>query len=187
MIVGRDDEVDGHYVGARMAALVVPAGIRYVGEKTQLPIKSSARALALGVARVWLPIAALVWPPLLGWTPRAFVEAAVLALSAFILRRPIELSDVEKKRLRLLGSQTGLRVEPSRLLPATRKAKLEMLEDLMNKGGLAPDAEWLVSVLEEIPGPALPLVYAYARYAGDGPPWSTCAEVVYEHIEQSEY
>ena len=97
-----------------------------------------------------------------------------------------ELSEDEKYKLRLLGSQTGLRLDPSQLLPATRKAKLDMLEDLMNKGGLAPDPEWLLMVLEEIPGPALPLVYAYLRYAGDEPPWSDSAEAVLGRIDASE-
>lgn len=186
MIVGRDDEVDGHYVGTRLAALVIPSGTSYVGDRTQLAIRSSAASLVLGVARVWVPLAALAWPLMFGWVLRAWIEAGVLAVVAFLLHRPLELPDAEKKKLRLLGSQTGLRIDPSRLLPATRKGKLEMLEALMTKGGLAPDPEWLVLVLDEIPGPALPLVYAYARYASDAPPWSDCAEKVYEHIERNE-
>ncbi len=187
MIVGRDDEVDGHYVGTRLAALVIPSGASYVGDRAQLPIRSTAGSLVLGAARVWVPVAAVAWPFLFGWALHAWVEAAVLAVVSFVLHRPLELSDEEKKKLRLLGSQTGLRIDPSRLLPATRKAKLEMLGALIDKGGLAPDPEWLVLVLEEIPGPALPLVYAYARYAGDGPPWSSCAQKIYEHIERNEY
>jgi hypothetical protein len=86
----------------------------------------------------------------------------------------------------VLGSQTSLRVDPAKLMPETRKQKLDMLEDLMNKGGLAPDPEWLVSVLDEIPPPALPLVYAYARYASDFPPWSDCADIVFEYMERIE-
>jgi hypothetical protein len=61
-----------------------------------------------------------------------------------------------------------------------------MLGALLQKGGLAPDPEWLVSVLPEIPLPALPLVYAYARYAGDEPPWSDCAEKILEQIDRNE-
>lgn len=186
MIVGRDDEVDGHYVGTQMLGLLIPGGARYVGGTTKTAIRSSARSFVLGLARVWVPIAALAWPVLFGWELRAFIEAGVLAVVAVLIHRPLDLPDEEKKTLRLLGSQTGLRIDPARLLPATRKAKLEMLEALMTKGGLAPDPEWLVLVLEEIPGPALPLVYAYARYASDEPPWSDCADRILEHIERSE-
>ena len=30
MIVGRDEQVDGHYIGMRLTALVIPAGAHYV-------------------------------------------------------------------------------------------------------------------------------------------------------------
>ena len=187
MIVGRDDEVDGHYVGTRLLGVLIPSGARYVGGKVVLPIRSSPRTFVLGLARVWLPLAAVAWPLLFGGVVRAWIEAGVLAVVAALLHRPVELPEDDKYKRRLLGSQTGLRIDPSQLLPATRKAKLEMLEDLMNKGGLAPDPEWLVTVLDEIPGPALPLVYAYLRYAGDGPPWSDSAEAVLSRIDRSEF
>lgn len=186
MIVGKDDEIDGHYVGTKLVALVIPSGARYVGGRTELAIRSTPGSMLLGIARVWVPIAALVWPALFGWVLRAWLEAGVLAVVAVLLHRPMELPESEKKKLTLLGSQTGLRIDPAKLLPATRKAKLDMLEALINKAGLAPDAEWLVTVLDEIPGPALPLLYAYARYASDDPPWSDCAERVYEHIQQND-
>jgi hypothetical protein len=186
MIVGRDEQVDGHYIGMRLAGLVIPKGARYVGGKSETPIQSDARTFFLGVVRVWVPLLAIVWPFLLGMTKLAFVEAAVLAGAGLMLHRPIEIDEHEKKKLRLLGSQTGLRIDPSRLLPATRKAKLDMLEALMTKGGLAADPEWIIQVLDEIPGPALPLVYAYARYAADDGVWAECANTIYDWIERTE-
>lgn len=186
MIVGRDEQVDGHYIGTRLVGLVFPAGARYVGDKTQTPIRFSARLTFLGVVRVLVPLVAIVWPFVFGMNVLAFVEAAVLASAGILLHRPIELDDDEKKKLRVLGSQTGLRIDPSRLLPATRKAKLDMLEALMTKGGLAADPEWLIQVLDEIPGPALPLVYAYARYAADDGVWAECANTIYDWIERTE-
>jgi hypothetical protein len=186
MIVGRDEQVDGHYIGTRLVGLVIPGGTRYVGGKSETPIRSDAKTTLLGFARVWIPLLALVWPFIFGFTILAFVEAAVLAGAGLLLHRPIELDEDEKKKLRLLGSQTGLRVDPSKLLPATRKAKLDMLEALMTKGGLASDPEWLIQVLDEIPGPALPLVYAYARYAADDGVWADCAHAVYDWIERTE-
>jgi hypothetical protein len=186
MIVGRDEQVDGHYVGIRTVGLVFPAGARYVGGKTETPIRSNLRATLRGLVRVWVPVLALVWPVVFGFTTLSFVEAGVLIGVGALLHRPVELDEDEKKKLRLLGSQTGLRIDPSKLLPATRKAKLDMLEALMTKGGLAADPEWLVQVLDEIPGPALPLVYAYARYASDDGVWAACAETVYDWIERTE-
>jgi hypothetical protein len=186
MIVGRDEQVDGHYIGTRLVGLVIPSGTRYVGGKSETPIRSDARMTFLGVARVWIPLLAVVWPFILGMNILAFVEAAVLGAAGLLLHRPIELDEDEKKKLRLLGSQTGLRIDPSKLLPATRKAKLDMLEALMTKGGLAADADWLIQVLDEIPGPALPLVYAYARYAGDDGLWADCADAIYDWIERTE-
>jgi hypothetical protein len=186
MIVGRDEQIDGHYVGTRLVGLVIPAGARYVAGKTETPIRSDARTVSLAFARVWVPLLAVAWPILLGFDKLAFIEAGALAGVALLLHRPIELDDEEKKKLNLLGSQTGLRIDPAKLLPATRKAKLDMLEALMKKGGLAADADWLVQVLGEIPGPALPLVYAYARYADDTGPWAECADAVYDWIERTE-
>jgi hypothetical protein len=186
MIVGRDEQVDGHYIGTRLVGLVLPAGARYVGGKTVTPIRGDARTTFLGAARVWVPLLAIVWPVFFAFSKLAFVEAGVLAAAGLLLHRPIELDEDEKKKLRLLGSQTGLRIDPSKLLPATRKAKLDMLEALMTKGGLAADPEWLIQVLDEIPGPALPLVYAYARYAADDGVWAECASTIYDWIERTE-
>ena len=186
MIVGRDEQIDGHYIGTRLVGFVIPGGARYVGGKTETPIKGNLKSTFLGVVRVWVPLLAVVWPFLFGMTKLAFVEAAVLAGAGLLLHRPVEIEEEEKKKLRLLGSQTGLRIDPTRLLPATRKAKLDMLEALMTKGGLAADAEWLIQVLDEIPGPALPLVYAYARYAADDGVWAECARTIYDWIERTE-
>lgn len=186
MIVGRDEQVDGHYIGTRLVGLVIPAGTRYVGGKSETPIRGGVKTTFLGVVRVWIPLLAIGWPFLRGMTMVAFVEAAVLAGAGLLLHRPLELDEDEKKKLRILGSQTGLRIDPSKLLPATRKAKLDMLEALMTKGGLAADPEWLIQVLDEIPGPALPLVYAYARYAADDGVWAETAHTIYDWIERTE-
>lgn len=186
MIVGRDEQVDGHYIGTRLVGLVIPAGARYVGGKAETPIKSDAKTTLLGIVRVWIPLLAVIWPFVRGGSKLAFLEAGVLAAAGLLLHRPLELDEAEKKKLRLLGSQTGLRIDPSKLLPATRKAKLDMLEALMTKGGLAADPDWLIQVLDEIPGPALPLVYAYARYAADDGVWAECASTIYDWIERTE-
>ena len=45
-------------------------------------------------------------------------------------------------------------------------------------------ADGILSVLDEIPGPAMPLVYGFCRYAGDDEEWQTCAAHVYQrHVE----
>ena len=186
MIVGREREVDGHYVGTRLHALVLPGGDEYIGGRTTLAVRWSVGSYVLGLARIWLPVLAVAWPLLFGWAAHAWIEAVVLAVVAARLHQRTPLPPDELRELRLLGSQTGLRLAPSQLLPSTRAAKLDMLGALLQKGGLAPDPEWLVSVLPEIPLPALPLVYAYARYAGDEPPWSDCAEKILEQIDRNE-
>jgi hypothetical protein len=104
MIVGRDEQVDGHYIGTRLVGLVLPAGARYVGGKSETPIRGDAKTMFLGVVRVWVPLLAVVWPAFFGFSKLAFVEAGVLAAAGLLLHRPIELDEDEKKKLRLLAS-----------------------------------------------------------------------------------
>src|SRR5690349_15099228 len=103
MIVGRDEQVDGHYLGTRLVGFVIPGGARYVGGKSETPIRGDARTTFLAFVRVWIPLLAIVWPFLLGMTTLAFLEAAVLAGAGILLHRPLELSEDEKKKLRILG------------------------------------------------------------------------------------
>jgi hypothetical protein len=47
-------------------------------------------------------------------------------------------------------------------------------------------AEGILSVIDEIPLPAMPLVYGYCRYAGDDETWRTVAAQVYQRHLESE-
>lgn len=206
MMLGRVDEVDGHYVATRFLALVIPTGSMYVTSESSarrgnvttmswqgVPIRIHLRSVALAYPRVWLPFLALAWPFILHWgenvssTPPStwLTSLAFIAVSA-LSHVPGRLSEEEKARLRVLGSVTGMRLDPARLHVMTREAKRDALADLMTKGGLPTGAEDIVAVLEDIPTPALPLVYGYCRYAGDDATWRECAERVYEHIVRTE-
>jgi hypothetical protein len=196
MRIGRVDEVDGTYVVTRFIG-PLPAGSFYVatgtslratlGGSNELRIQTQWRSVALAYTRVVLPFIALA---LLGSglatggvTAPAWVASAVLlALSGasfFVGRRP----EHERARLRLLGTITGLKIEPAKLQPATRERKRASLAVLMEKGGIPLGPDEILFVLEDIPAPALPLVFAYASYAGDGPEWRDCAERVFQRHE----
>jgi hypothetical protein len=198
MIVGRTDEVDGHFIATKFLGYVVPIESLYFARRGGqakstdggLRIRIDARSVMLGVGRVWLPVLAVVLPiaELLrgGVLPATWiVSAAFIGLSVMAYRGG-RLADGEKAKLRLLGSVTGLRIDPSKLRPDTRDVKRVSLGDLMEKGGIPMTAEGIVSVLEDIPVPAIPLVYGYARYAGDDEHWQRCAALLYERYLQSE-
>jgi hypothetical protein len=82
---------------------------------------------------------------------------------------------------------TGLRIDPSKLQPSTRAIKRDSLAELMDKGGIPITSEGIIEVLDDIPMPAMPLVYGYACYAGDDPAWRECATLVYERHEQGDF
>lgn len=198
MILGRIDEVDGHSVATHFLAGLVPRGTVYVarpGTRSKLPgggagipIPRDPRSVLVAYGRVWLPIAALAM--LAAFGARGHVPLALwpfvlgLALLSAAAWRAGQLPPDELARLRLLGTVTGLKIAPDRLTPQMREAKRDSLGDLMEKGGIPVSCEGILSVLDDIPHPALPLVYGYCRYAGDDAEWQACAAEVYQrHLE----
>ncbi|MBX3224816.1 MAG: hypothetical protein KF795_30150 [Labilithrix sp.] len=200
MMLGRVDEVDGHFVATRFIA-IVPTACLYVSPKNPrtsvagatkdgVRIRTEWRSVALGYARVWLPVLAIALPiaQLLSGglhVATAVASFAMLAVSA-VAHRSGRLPEAEKARLRVLGTVTGLRIDPSKLQPATREVKCASLGELMEKGGIPMTPDGILSVLDDIPTPAMPLVYGYARYASDDPEWRECAARCYERCEQSD-
>jgi hypothetical protein len=199
MMIGRVDEVDGNFVATKFVAFTVPTECLYIpsessrttrsGSSAGVRIQRSWRSVALAYGRVWLPVLAIAIFALDvirgGFhVAVAFVTLVMLGISV-TAHRSGRLSEPEKARLRLLGTITGLRIDPSKLRPKTREAKRAVLGDLMEKGGIPMTSEGILSVLDDIPTPALPLVYGYACYAGDDPRWRECATIIYERHEQS--
>lgn len=198
MMLGRVDEVDGHFIATRFVALAVPMECLYITHlkpRSSRPdgvrIQTEWRSIALGYGRLWLPIVAIALPiaeaaldHLHVATMVATVVMLALSGSAHLAGR---LSEKEKARLRLLGTVTTLRIDPSKLETHMRANKHASLGELMGKGGIPMSPPELLAVLDDIPLPALPLVYAYARYAGDAPEWRECAEAVYERHTLAEF
>ncbi|MBX3199229.1 MAG: hypothetical protein KF894_13945 [Labilithrix sp.] len=200
MMLGRVDEVDGHFVATRFFAFV-PTECLYVSPKSPrtsvagatkdgVRIQTHWRSVGLGFARAWLPAIAIALPIaqiFLGGPQLAMIamSVAMLAGSAFA-HRAGRLPETEKARLRVLGTVTGLRIDPSKLQERTREVKSASLGELMDKGGIPMTPEGILSVLDEIPMPAMPLVYGYARYAGDDPEWRACADRCYERYLQGD-
>jgi hypothetical protein len=188
MILGRVDEIDGNYVATRFLAGLVPTGCVYVTSKSTMAIRTSWRSVGIGYGRVWAPVFAAV--TLVAGFAAGGVRAAVLPVLILLgvtalAHRGGRLSDEAKERLRLLGTVTGLRIDPVLLQPATREAKRLSLHGLMEKGGIPATPSSILAVLEDIPVPALPLVYGYARYSGDDPLWRETAEALYRRHEAS--
>ncbi len=199
MIFGRIDEVDGHFVATRFAAGLVPTGCVYIaqsGSRSKLPgsgegiaIPKDTRSIVIGYGRVWVPVLALGLPVLLlalgaGVPAPTWIATVLLLGVAGLAWRAGRLSGEELAHLRLLGTVTGLKIDPSRLSAQMRDAKRDSLGDLMDKGGIPMTADGILEVLDDIPAPAMPLVYGYCRYAGDDGSWQTCAAHVYHrHLE----
>jgi hypothetical protein len=203
MILGRVGEVDGHYIATRFVTLVPVECLYFAFNRSSKPDATAKKkreglrvrphwlSVGIGCAQVWLPIVAVVLPtaqllgpgrvPILTW-----LVSAALVVASSAVRRLGGLPEREKARLRLLGSVTGLRIDPSRLLPRTREVKRESLGQLMEKAGIPLDPRELVQLLDDIPTPALPLVHGYACYAGDDPEWRSCAELIFTRYEQLE-
>jgi hypothetical protein len=199
MIIGRVDEVDGHCVATKFIAFI-PTECVYVARKgtrsthpgatAGVRIQTDWRSIALGYGRVWLPVLALVLlaidiayggPHVLN----VFSTLALLGVSAAAYSSG-RLPESEKVRLRLLGTVTGLRIDPSKLQPNMREVKRASLGDLMEKGGIPMTPAGILAVLDEIPMPAMPLVYGYTCYSGDDREWRECAALVYQRYEQGE-
>jgi len=199
MMLGRIDEVDGHYIATRFFVLV-PLGSMYVAshakkssrQSNPVAIKMSWKSAGVGFARVWLPILGVVFPVLVGWGPSgsipiwAWLVSVVFFGIGIYAHRMGRLPEEEKARLRLLGSVTGMRIDPTKLEPRMRGSKREALEDLMTKGGIPTTPEDILSVLDDIPIPALALVYGYACYSGDDPVWTDAAQKIYERHERGD-
>lgn len=200
MMIGRVDEVDGNFIATKFVALTVPAECLYISSdssqattnaasSTGVRIRRSWRSVALAYGRVWLPviaIAILVVDVVRGRFHVGVGLAGLVMLGISVMaHRSGRLSEPEKARLRLLGTITGLRIDPSKLHPSTRETKRALLGDLMEKGGIPMTAAGILFVLDDIPAPALPLVYGYACYAGDDPQWRECATTIYARHEQS--
>ncbi len=192
MILGRIDDVDGHYVGTKFFLAVLPIECVYVTHRTRRATSSGGRiriptywrSVVLAYGRVWLPAFAFVLLALgVRHVAMWIASGVLLALSAAAYRAGA-LPDEEKSRLRLLGSVTGLRIDPARLEPVLRETKRDSLGDLMEKGGIPITADGILAVLDDIPVPAMPLVYGYACYAGDDAIWRACADVVYSRCER---
>jgi len=196
MILGRVDDVDGHHVGTKFVLALVPTESVYVApfskrataQPTGMRLKLDARSVLLAYGRVWLPVAAvgLVALGVMTAAVAASVGGVLLGAVSVLAHRAGKLPEEEKQRLRLLGSVTGLRVDPSRLERGLREAKRESLGALMDKAGIPRGSEAILSVLDDIPTPALPLVYGYARYAGDDVTWRACASIVYARCREAE-
>jgi hypothetical protein len=200
MMIGRVDEVDGHFVATRFVALAIPTECLYVPNKgprgskpatsAGIRIRTDWRSVGLGYARVWLPIVAVALPIAEGTfdrvhAPTVLLSVMMLAVSV-LAHRTGRLSEKEKARLRVLGTVSGLRIDPSKLQPNMREVKRASLGDLMEKGGIPTTSPDILAVLDDIPAPALPLVYGYACYAGDDPEWRECAAAVYHRYELGE-
>jgi len=201
MIFGRVDEIDGHYVATKFVAGAIPTESVYVTPSatarssvtSAVPIKLKMdwRSIGLGWARVWLPVLAVGQLVLLFFVahtvPIVTVVTSLLMLGgAAMAYRAGKLPESDKARLRVLGTVTGFRVDPSRLPDQLRLTKRDSLGDLMEKGGIPMTPAEILSVIDDIPMPAMPLVYGYACYAGDDAEWRECAELIYQRHEAAE-
>lgn len=188
MILGRVDEVDGNYVATRFVGGLLPLGCVYVTAKGAMPIRTVWRSVGIAYGRIWAPVltaATLVAGIASGGLRAAILPALILAGITALTLRAGRLSDEQKERLRLLGTVTGLRIDPALLQPATREAKRLSLHGLMAKAGIPVTASSIQAVVDDIPVPALPLVYGYARYSGDDPTWRETAEALFRRHASS--
>jgi hypothetical protein len=198
MILGRVDDVDGHHIGTKFLFALVPIQSVYIApiskrtthQTNGMRVSLDPRSVALAYGRVWLPVLGVALPVVelvLGNTRlEIWLLGAVLLALSVMAHRAGHLEESVKERLRLLGSVTGLRVNPSRLEPSVRAAKRESLGALMDKAGIPKEPDAIHSLLDEIPAPALPLVYGYACYAGENAEWKACADVVYARCREAE-
>ena len=198
---GRVDEVDGHYIATNFVAATIPIASMYITSNSAarasvlsplgpLRVKTDMRSIVLGYARTWVPALGVALPVASLASGRMIFEtliatAATFAL-AFFAYRAGKLPDEEKARLRLLGTVTGLRIDPTKLTDETRAVKRDSLGDLMEKGGIPMTPDGILDVIDDIPVPAMALVYGYASYAGDEPAWRDCAELIYQRYAQSD-
>jgi hypothetical protein len=205
MMLGYVDRVDDHVIATKFEFLLIPTGSMYVtGESSErhgnrttfswsgVPILFNWKSAALAYPRVWLWFLAFAWPFLthygenvdsMTWkdwmAPLGMVVAAIL--SQFLGRLP----EREKKRLRVLGSVTGLRIDPSKLNRFTRETKRQIMEDAFTKAGMPIEADACEKLAATAPAEELPLLYAFTRYSGDGPAWRAASSAVLARLDSA--
>ncbi len=202
MMLGVIQSVDGHFVATKMFAFLIPSGSMYVtsmnvsryGNRTTIsyqgiPIRTQWLSVVLGILRVWPWFLGFAWPFLLAWgknvnaVPSSVYYAALgwfaLALLALI---PGRLSKSQKELRRRLGEVTGMKLDPSLLLPGTRETTRYDLERRMKEASLPLTAPECAKAAAELPVDVLPLLYAYARYAGDGPDWRAVSNIASQRL-----
>jgi hypothetical protein len=205
MMLGAVDRVDGHYIATKFLGLLLPTESMYVtGESSErygnvtrftwsgVPVKLNWKSVALAYPRVWLPFLVPAWPFVMHWGKSfdAISRSTLLTMAAMVVATVLahlagRLPEREKARLRVLGQATGLNLDPSKLHPITRMARSEAMADRAEKLGLPTTLEALQTALPDLPGEALPLLYAVARYAGDDAAWRGAAAAVLARIEKS--
>jgi hypothetical protein len=199
MMLGRIDDVDGDFVATEFLVCAIPTASVYVadpGARTtrsgdgRVRILTDWRSVVLGYIRFWLPLIAVGCPSYQAVTshvlPMTWLASGVGIVVAVASLGAGRLGEAEKARLRVLGTVSGLRLDPSRLREATRMVKRDLLGQLMTRAGIPTTPEGILEVLDEIPVPAMPLVFGYACYSGDSREWRECAELVYARYEVAE-
>jgi hypothetical protein len=74
---------------------------------------------------------------------------------------------------------TGLRVDPSKLQKWTREEKRDFWEKELGKLGIQTTPEGIRAASHTAPPDALPILYTFACYSGDGADWrSVAAEIL---------
>jgi hypothetical protein len=202
MMLGVIHSVDGHFIATKLFAFLIPSGSMYVtdmqvsryGNRTQIayqgiPIKTQWLSVILGIVRVWPWFLGFAWPFLLAWgqnvnaVPSWIYYSALgwfaLALLALI---PGRLSKKDKSLRRHLGELTGMRLDPAQLLPGTRETTKYELERRMTDASLPITAAECEKAAATLSPDVLPLLYAYARYAGDEADWRAVADAAAQRL-----
>jgi hypothetical protein len=152
-----------------------------------VPVRLDWKSVALAYPRVWLWFLAFAWPFLTHWGENVnripsstWLTCGGLIVLALLFHLPGRLSSREKDRLRVLGSVTGMRVDPSKLMPWTRTSKQELLEAELAMSGVDTTPEGIVAASAGAPREALAALYAFACYSGDDREWRDVAAQVLE-------
>lgn len=203
MMLGEVDNVDGHYIATKFYGLCIPASSMYVtsysshrsGNRTTMtwggvPIKLNLKSVLIAYPRVWLWFLAFAWPFITHygenvndipvttwWTMGAFVVLAIA--SHFVVGR---LSAKEKRRLRIFGKITGLRIDPSKLMKWTREEKREFWDKELTKIGITTTTEGIRKAITTSPPDFLQVIYTFCCYSGDDGEWRQIANEIYPKI-----
>jgi hypothetical protein len=203
MMLGEVDKVDDHYIATKFVGLVIPVSSMYVtsysssrhGNVTTMrwggvPIRFNWKSAALAYPRVWLWFLAAAWPFLTHWgenvdtmTSSTWLTMAGLAVAAVLFHLPGRLSAREKRRLMVLGGQTGLRIDPTKLDPIMRAMRRDVLEANAKQEGLPTTPAECAAAAKDTPSASLGLLYALTRYSGDDPEWRAASNAVLARIE----